>query len=75
MVGFKNDRYLHWGWASAKLDDLANYLPARLSGLLIPFSFLLMGNGFRNSFTMMRRDSRNHTSPNSPFRLCPLLRH
>jgi adenosylcobinamide-phosphate synthase len=67
MVGYKNDRYLHWGWASAKLDDLANYLPARLSGLLIPFSFLLMGNGFRNSFTMMRRDSRNHTSPNCAF--------
>jgi adenosylcobinamide-phosphate synthase len=67
MVGYKNARYLHWGWASAKLDDLANYLPARLSGLLIPFSFLLMGKGFRNSFTMMRRDSRNHTSPNCAF--------
>lgn len=67
MVGYKNDRYLYWGWASAKLDDLANYLPARFSGLLIPFSFLLMGKGFRNSFTIMRRDCRKHSSPNCAF--------
>lgn len=67
MVGYKNETYLHWGWASARLDDLANFLPARLSGLLIPFSFLLMGKGFRNSFTIMRRDRRNHTSPNCAF--------
>lgn len=67
MVGYKNDRYLYWGWASARLDDLVNYLPARLSGLLIPFSFLLMGKGFRNSFTIMRRDCRKHSSPNCAF--------
>ena len=67
MVGYKNDRYLYWGWASARLDDFANYLPARLSGLLIPFSFFIMGKGFSNSFTMMRRDRRKHASPNCAF--------
>lgn len=67
MVGYKNERYLHFGWASAKLDDIANYLPARLSGLLIPFSFLLMGKGFRRSFAIMLRDRRKHSSPNCAY--------
>jgi len=65
MVGYKNDRYLHFGWASARFDDLANYLPARLTGLLLvlaaPFAGLSAGSAWR----IMRRDGRNHSSPNS----------
>ncbi|HBK86323.1 MAG TPA: cobalamin biosynthesis protein CobD, partial [Firmicutes bacterium] len=35
MLGYKNERFLYFGWAAAKLDDVANYLPARLSALLL----------------------------------------
>lgn len=65
MVGYKNEKYIDLGWASARLDDLANYIPARISGFLIPIAALLCGNGFRNSFITVLRDRTNHPSPNS----------
>jgi adenosylcobinamide-phosphate synthase len=74
MVGYKNATYINFGWASARLDDIANYIPARLTGLLIVLSvFVAMlfkkGASARDaasrSFETMRRDGRNHTSPNS----------
>ncbi len=65
MVGYKNDRYLRFGWASARCDDLANYLPARLTGLLMVLVAPLCGFSFRNSWRIMARDGRNHASPNS----------
>jgi len=74
MVGYKNEKYINFGRAAAKLDDLANYVPARITGLLLvaaaflsslfrgaPRSSSLAGNAFR----IMLRDGRNHTSPNS----------
>jgi len=65
MVGYRSERYLCFGWASARFDDLANYIPARLTGLLMvavaPFFGLSAGNAWR----VMRRDGRNHSSPNS----------
>jgi len=74
MVGYKNEKYLSFGWAAAKLDDLANFIPARLTGLLIvlfTFCYFLArkpGSALslaRDSFRVMRRDGGNHTSPNS----------
>jgi adenosylcobinamide-phosphate synthase len=65
MVGYKNDKYLHLGWASARLDDLANYLPARLTlPFLVVSSYILKYNG-RNTWLITRRDARVHPSPNS----------
>ena len=65
MVGYKNDRYLHFGRAAAKLDDGANYIPARLSALaMIGAAFLLKLDG-RGAWRVWRRDRRNHASPNS----------
>lgn len=65
MVGYKNDRYLHFGFISAKLDDLANYLPARLTGLfMIAAAFLLHFDG-KAAWRIWRRDRRKHASPNS----------
>lgn len=63
--GYKNDRYQRFGWTSAKIDDLANFIPARITGLLVPVAALLTGLNARNSWKIFRRDRLNHTSPNS----------
>lgn len=65
MVGYKNERYLRFGWASARFDDLANLVPARLSGVLICLAAPLVGLSGRYALRMMMRDGRNHSSPNS----------
>ena len=65
MVGYKNEKYIDLGWASARLDDLANYIPARISGFLIPIAALLCGKGLRNSLRTVLHDRKNHPSPNS----------
>ena len=65
MVGYKNEKYLYFGWFSAKLDDIANFLPARITGILLSISSFMAGKGFRNAFRIMLRDGRKHPSPNS----------
>jgi adenosylcobinamide-phosphate synthase len=65
MVGYKNERYINFGWASARFDDLANYIPARLTGLLMTAAAPLAGLRAKDAWRVMRRDGRNHTSPNS----------
>lgn len=65
MVGYKNDKYLNFGWFSAKLDDLANFIPARICGFLIPVSSGIVRGNFKDSFKIMFRDGVKHFSPNS----------
>lgn len=66
MVGYKNDQYRFFGWASARLDDLLNFIPARLSGLLLCLgAALLPGCSGRRAWTIFWRDRRKHASPNS----------
>ena len=65
MVGHKNEKYVRLGWASARLDDLANYIPARISAILIPMASFLFGYGFKDSLRIACRDGRKHESPNS----------
>lgn len=66
MVGYKNEKYIHFGWASAKLDDLLNWLPARLTGvLMIGASLLLPGASARRSWKAIRNFATLHPSPNS----------
>lgn len=67
MVGYKNDKYVNFGWASARLDDIANFIPARVSGLIIPIAALLCRMNFIKSFSIMLRDRKNHDSPNSAY--------
>lgn len=65
MFGYKNEQYFAFGWAAARLDDVANFIPARLSGLLlVPASFLLGLDG-KNALRIFIRDRLNHASPNS----------
>ena len=61
MVGYRSDRYLRFGWASARLDDVANLAPARLSAALTVVS----GNAPRRAVMTWRRDARRHPSPNA----------
>jgi len=65
MVGYKNEHYLRFGWASARCDDLANWLPARLTGLLMVIVAPLIGLSMEGAWRVMQRDGRNHASPNS----------
>lgn len=65
MVGYKNDKYLNFGRLPAKLDDAANFVPARISAwLMVAASFFLKMDS-RNATRIYRRDRRNHASPNS----------
>ncbi len=66
MLGYKNNKYKDFGYCSAKLDDLANLIPARLTGgLLIPIATFLLKYDYRNSIKIFFRDRYNHASPNS----------
>ena len=68
MVGYKNERYINFGWASARLDDCVNYVPARISGMLIVIAVLIVLRSTsiaRIAFQTMLRDGGGHTSPNS----------
>ncbi len=65
MIGYKNEKYLWFGRAAARLDDLVNYLPARLSAVLLVLAAPLAGESFRGAFRVWRRDRRKHASPNS----------
>lgn len=66
MVGYKNERYMDFGKVSARIDDVANFIPARLTGLIfVPFSSLLLGYNFKNSLKIFFRDRDKHSSPNS----------
>lgn len=67
MIGYKNERYVDFGRASARLDDMVNYIPARLTGLLMVASSLIMNMNWRGAWKVMLRDGRNHPSPNAGY--------
>ncbi len=63
--GYKNERYLHFGWASARLDDVAAFVPSRLTSLLVPVAAWITGMRGHDSFRVLKRDRLKHASPNS----------
>lgn len=65
MIGHRTDRYIDFGWAAARLDDLVNLVPARLSGVLVAFAAPAAGGSISASFKTMLRDARQHRSPNA----------
>ncbi|MBI1926648.1 cobalamin biosynthesis protein CobD [Candidatus Poribacteria bacterium] len=65
MVGYKNERYRNFGWASAKFDDGVNFIPARLTGGLIPVVAAALRFDGRDSWRIFMRERKKHPSPNS----------
>ena len=65
MVGYKNDKYLNFGRYAAKLDDIANYIPARISAWLMILASMCAGFDWKNAKKIFLRDRYNHASPNS----------
>lgn len=65
MVGYRNEKYRDFGWASARLDDLANYVPARVTGAIMLLAFWLLGKPVKKALQTVLRDAPMHPSPNS----------
>ena len=65
MVGYKNEKYMDFGKFSAKVDDAVNFIPARITGILIVLASMILGYNYKNSLKIFIRDRKNHSSPNS----------
>lgn len=65
MVGYKNEKYLYFGRAAAYLDDIVNFIPARISAFLIICASFILKLDYKNAFKIYKRDRYNHASPNS----------
>lgn len=67
MIAYKNERYLDFGRGAAKLDDVLNYMPARISAFLMLGASAFMGKNYsvKNGYRIFKRDRYNHASPNS----------
>ena len=66
MVGYKNDKYIDFGMVSAKIDDAANFIPARIAGgFIIPLAAMILRLDYKNAWKIFFRDRLNHSSPNS----------
>ncbi|QXM05646.1 adenosylcobinamide-phosphate synthase CbiB [Crassaminicella indica] len=67
MVGYKNEKYLYFGWASAKFDDILNYIPARLTAIFMILATFLLKYDWKNCIYIIKRDRKNHKSPNCAY--------
>jgi adenosylcobinamide-phosphate synthase len=65
MIGYKNDRYIYFGTAAAKLDDIVNFIPARISAAAMLASAFFLRLDYKNGLKIFKRDRFNHKSPNS----------
>ncbi|MBI5047703.1 MAG: cobalamin biosynthesis protein CobD [Deltaproteobacteria bacterium] len=67
MVGYKNGAYKNLGWFSARMDDIANFIPARITALFMAIASFILRLNLRNSLRIVWRDARNHPSPNAGY--------
>ena len=67
MIGYKTHIFKNIGWFAANCDKILNYLPARITAVIMIFSAMILGNNWKNSFRIMKRDGRNTKSPNAGY--------
>ncbi|MBQ9441963.1 MAG: cobalamin biosynthesis protein CobD [Selenomonadaceae bacterium] len=67
MLGYKNEKYLYFGRVAARLDDVANFIPARITAILFIAAALVLNLDYKNAFDMMKRDAHKHPSPNGGY--------
>ena len=67
MLGYKNEKYLYFGRVAARMDDVANFIPARITAILFLLSALILNLDFKNAFMIMKRDASKHPSPNGGY--------
>ncbi len=67
MLGYKNEKYFYFGRVAARLDDVANFIPARITALLFIISAFILHLDYKNAFEMMKRDAAKHPSPNGGY--------
>ncbi|MBS4042950.1 MAG: cobalamin biosynthesis protein [Chitinophagaceae bacterium] len=67
MIGYKTDIFKNIGWFGAKCDTILNYLPSRLTGLIMVVSAMILGNNWKKSFEIMIRDGKKTESPNAGY--------
>jgi adenosylcobinamide-phosphate synthase len=72
MVGYKNKDLINIGWFSAKLDTIMNYIPARLTAILMIVASLVLGENWRKSWIILKRDQKNTESPNAGWTLAAM---
>lgn len=67
MIGYKNEKYLHFGRTAAKLDDVVNFIPARISAWIMILAAGILGKAYsmEDAYRIYKRDRKNHASPNS----------
>ena len=71
MLGYTTDELIDIGFFPAKLDDFLNYIPSRISGVLVIISAYLLGYNGKNAYIIMKRDARKCPSPNSGYTMAP----
>lgn len=67
MIAYKNERYMYFGRFAARLDDVLNYIPARISAVFFIIAAVMLRHHWRNAWHMMRRDAAKHPSPNGGY--------
>ena len=67
MIGYKNDKYLYFGRVAARLDDMLNYIPARLTALLFIVAAIILKLDYKDAIKIMKRDADKHPSPNGGY--------
>jgi adenosylcobinamide-phosphate synthase len=72
MIGYKTSIFRNVGWFGANCDKILNYLPARITSILMVVSAMILGNDWRKSYKIMRRDGKNTESPNAGYPMAAL---